>query len=328
MPGFAFRHLGLLFNPMAVPAAKWMGTHAQCPTPLLLDANTLRIFFACRPTNLADPYPRSIPAYADLDLDDNFSLRSVARRPILELGRPGTFDQFGITPTSIVDFHGKLYLYYTGWARQVGVPYSMAIGLAVSTDNGAHFKKLGEGPILGPTPDEPFLQSGAIVRILNDTWHMWYITGRPWVENNGKLEAVYHFVHAVSADGIKWDRDAQPVIPSTRADECQVSFGLFQTEAHWHVIFAHRSAIGFRDSSGGAYRLGYAHSRDLAQWNRDDGAISDFYRSAQNWDNEMQCYPQVAETKDGPLLLYCGNQFGREGIGGAWIIETEKDGSA
>ena len=36
------------------------------------------------------------------------------------------------------------------------VPYTMAIGLAISSDKGETFQKISDGPILGQTTKEPF----------------------------------------------------------------------------------------------------------------------------------------------------------------------------
>ena len=81
-----------------------------------------------------------MPFYADFDLN-TFQLKNINSKPILELGKPGTFDEHGIMPSCIVKNGDELYLYYSGWQQSIGVPYNNYTGLAISKDNGKTFKK-------------------------------------------------------------------------------------------------------------------------------------------------------------------------------------------
>ena len=49
------------------------------------------------------------------------------------------------------------------------VPYTLAIGVAVSRDGGERFERLGEGPLLGITADEPWLVTGPSVQRIDST---------------------------------------------------------------------------------------------------------------------------------------------------------------
>ena len=57
-----------------------------------------------------------------------------------------------------------IFAYYGGWTRCESVPFNVAIGLGVSSDNGETFDKLGDGPILSYSLDEPFILSGPKIR--------------------------------------------------------------------------------------------------------------------------------------------------------------------
>jgi hypothetical protein len=76
---------------------------------------------------------------------------------------------------------------------------------------------------------------------------------------------------------------------------------------------------GFRDEKGKGYRLGYAYSDDLTHWTRDDEHAGTEL-SAEGWDAEMMCYPNVFEHNNTIYLLYNGNNFGRNGFGIAKLI--------
>ncbi|MBA3704780.1 MAG: hypothetical protein H0W84_02445, partial [Bacteroidetes bacterium] len=62
------------------------------------------------------------------------------------------------------------------------------------------------------------------------------------------------------------------------------------------------------------YRIGYAWSKDLINWTRDDENAG-IEVSENEWDSSMLCYPNVFKCDDKIYLLYNGNEFGRFGFG-------------
>lgn len=305
-----WKKLGRVFDPTASPATSWLREYAQCPTPLVLDEEVIRVYFAGRPQRTADRQYVSYPAYVDLARHDLSRIVGVAEAPLMSLGRMGCFDEFGVMPGSVVRRGEEILLYYTGWTRLRSVPYSLAIGLAVSRDGGASFERVGDGPVLGLSLGEPYFVTGPIVRVLDDLWHMWYLTGRKWLFEEGKFEPVYQIARATSDDGLNWQRDGQPIIPTLSDDECQDIASPFQLDGKWHAVFAWRRP----STSAGAYRLGQASSADLKSWVRDDSQVG-IGLSATGWDSQMMCYAQVLEVDGRVLLFYCGNDFGRAGFG-------------
>lgn len=313
---FTWKKRGRIFNPFELDTAPWMQEYAQLPFPLDLDEKRLRIYFATRPQRGADLQYVSRSGFVDVLKDDQSKIVGISGKPIFELGGPGTFDEFGSMTSCFVRVKEEIRAYYTGWTRMQSVPYTMAIGAAVSHDGGTFFEKYSEGPIMGITAQEPFLLSGPIVKLIDGCWHMWYLTGVKWLhdENISKYEPVYKITHATSDDGFTWQRDGLPVMPSLSDDECQVSFALFYYNAKWNVIFAFRKPLDFRENSANSYRLGYASSTDLVHWERDDSQVG-LTVSKEGWDSEMIAYPQVGQLNGKIYLYYCGNNFGREGFG-------------
>jgi len=311
---FSWNKLGNIFNPTVSRPREWMQEYAQCPTPFVLNEKILRVYIACRPQRGADMQYVSYPGYVDLAREDVKQVVGIADTPLLPLGNPGAFDEFGIMPSSVVRKGDDVYLYYTGWTRMSSVPYTVGIGLAVSHDGGESFNKLGEGPILGLTLNEPYLVNSPAVRIIGDKWHMWYLTGKKWLLHEGRPEAVFQIAHATSEDGITWNRDGIPIIATMSEDECQDIFLPFFFGGKWHAVFGYRKPTGFRTDSSCAYRLGYASSEDLVEWKRDDTQVG-IDVSESGWDSQMMCSSQVIELDGRILLFYCGNVFGREGFG-------------
>ena len=106
-----------------------MQSHAQNPSILVMQER-LRVYFTCRPKPDHQGRFASITTFVDLDRKDAAKVLYVHDRPILPMGDPGTFDQFGVMPGPVLRVGKEVWLYYVGWSRCEGVPYNHAIGLA------------------------------------------------------------------------------------------------------------------------------------------------------------------------------------------------------
>jgi predicted GH43/DUF377 family glycosyl hydrolase len=311
---------GQIFDPTRTVTPVWMAEYSQCPAPIVIDDTTIRVFFACRPSRKRGELPLSQSGFVDLDRNDPCVVKGISENPILPLGPPGSFDEFGSMSSSFVLSGHSIYAYYTGWTRKTLTPYDMAIGMAIGNRDGMGFEKFGKGgPILSSNPYEPFLVSGPVVRKFDGEWHMWYIFGIEWISTESKPEPIYRLAHAKSSDGIHWARNGEQIIESYNEDECQVSFALFRHENKWKSLFCHRRARTFRQVADHGYRIGYAESDDLQHWTRND-RLAGLEPSSEGWDSQMICYPQICEVDNRVLLFYCGNTFGREGFGMAELV--------
>jgi sucrose-6-phosphate hydrolase SacC (GH32 family) len=198
------------------------------------------------------------------------------------------------------------------------VPFNVAIGVATSRDGGKTFTKLGPGPVLSYTPEEPFVLSGPKVRRFNDVWYLWYIAGRKWKMVDGRAEPVYKIRMATSTDGIQWNKLNKDLIESRiEEDEAQASPDVFYANGKYHMFFCYRYSSDYRGKANG-YRIGYASSTNLVDWLRDDSKAG-IDVSEDGWDAEMISYPHVFELDGKTYLTYLGNQVGREGFGVAML---------
>lgn len=177
---FKWKKLGKVFTPQEVEGRSWLKEFAQAPATLMFD-DFVRVYFSCRPPADQNGQYVSYSAYVDLDRTDLFNVLRISEQPILSLGGLGDFDEFGTYPVSVARDDNVVRAYYAGWTRCESVPFNVAIGCAVSHDDGKSFTKLGHGPVLSYSPDEPFVLSGPKVRRFNDQWYLFYKIGRAHV---------------------------------------------------------------------------------------------------------------------------------------------------
>lgn len=310
---FYWKKLGKVFTPQEVEGRNWLQEFAQAPASLVLD-QVVRIYFSCRPKADNNGQYVSYSSYIDLDRTDLFKIKNIADQPILNLGGLGEFDEFGTYPVSVIQNQDQIFAYYGGWTRCESVPFNVAIGCAVSKDGGKTFTKMGKGPVLTYSQDEPFVLSGPKIRRYNELWYLFYIAGRKWKLVNGRAEPVYKIRMATSQDGINWIRFNKDLIESRiEEDEAQASPDVFYANGKYHMFFCYRHSIDYRNKQNG-YRIGYAYSTNLTEWVRDDSKAG-IDISEEGWDSEMISYPHVFNLDQKTYLAYLGNQVGRYGFG-------------
>ena len=175
-----WRKIGQVFDTNSHHENPDMMEFAQCPTPYILNENVIRVFISSRPKPDSSMKYVAHPFYVDLDRHDLKKRVSTAAAPLISLGNKGTFDEFGIMPSSIVEQADQLLIYYSGWTRLASLPYTISIGVLISEDRGESFKRIGEGPILSSSLDAPFFVTGPSVLRTETTWKMWFLSCLKW----------------------------------------------------------------------------------------------------------------------------------------------------
>lgn len=319
-----WKKLGKIFDPTEHALPNRCMEFAQSPQALVL-ADRVRVYFSTRERDSVGKYLSHV-AYADFSRDMG-QLLGVSQHTVLPLGGLGCFDEHGIFPINVLRDGDRVLAYTTGWNRKVSVSVDAAIGLAISYDDGITFQKLGTGPILAASLNEPFLVGDAFVLRYGETYHMWYIYGTKWkrFSETEPPDRVYKIGHATSSDAVNWRRNGRQIIDDRlNADECQALPSVICLDGVYHMYFCYRQADGFRTDSNRGYRIGYAHSTDLENWVRDD-SVAGIDVSAEGWDAQMQCYPHVFQCEGKVYLLYNGNEFGRHGFGLAVLMDQKSD---
>lgn len=308
---------GIVFSPDS--RIDWMKSHAQVPTAFINQAEgVVRVYFSSRPNPTT-----SLTGFVDLDLTDLANIVYVHPVPILPLGGPGSFDEHGIMPSSIVEAGGLIYLYYSGWSRGHSLPYSNYTGLAISEDGGKTFEKFSKGPVLDRTPFEIYSATSPHVMRTGKTWHMWYTSGTHWHKINDKYEHTYDIKYASSMDGCNWLQTNTTVIAQETPMEALARPTVIKVGDLYHMWFCYRGSVDFR-GGGNSYRIGHAYSADLQSWQRtqDDYELNP---STAGWDSDMTAYPNTIFI-DGKIgMFYNGNQFGHDGFGYATLSDHTAD---
>lgn len=315
---------GKFFDPTDSKHINFTTEFAQSPQTIVFD-DFIRVYFSTRTKDEKGLYLSRIE-YIDVDL--NFEeILGVSEKKVIELGKLGTFDEHGIFPISPFIDNDKIYAFTCGWNRRISVPVETGIGLTISNDGGVTFERIGNGPLFASSLLEPFLVGDGFVQKFDGVYHMWYIFGNKWMpQSTGEPVArVYKIGHATSSDLINWHKeDGRQVIQDVlQEDECQALPTVIKINEIYHMYFCFREATDFRRNPERSYKLGYAFSTDLINWQRDDmkGGIHKS-ETLTNWDSEMLCYPHIFKVKEKVFLLYNGNEFGKFGFGVAELVSV------
>ena len=206
------------------------------------------------------------------------------------------------------------------------MPYQIAVGLAISDDDGRSFRRAAAGPVMSAGRHDPCFVSTPCVWRDGDRFRAVYMSATRWVRLGTGWECCYDLRLAESRDGLDW---------TLRPD---VAIGLAGDEAGlarpWIVAdgsamrmwFCHRGLQRFREAGGETYRMQAAQSLDGLSWRRDEADLCWANPPAPgDWDGWMQAYPCVLPLGDELVMFYNGNDFGRGGFGWA---RTERNSPA
>ena len=318
---FKWEKLGKVFDPRDHKIESWMHEFAQSPSVLIFESH-VRVYFCSRPAPSKEGQYMSFIAYIDLDRNDLLRVVNVCKEPILALGGYGTFDEFGTNPVSVIRDQDGVRLYYAGWTRCESVPFNGAIGVAISHDNGDSFQRIGEGPVLSYSHDEPFLLGSPRIRKYGNKWYLWYISGKKWLKTDFKPEPIYKIRIASSEDGINWVKYGKDLLVDKLGEhECQACPDVIFNDGKYHMFFSYRDIHNYKNKEGG-YQIGYASSVDMINWKRND-EMAGISTSESGWDSEMVSYPNVFMLDGETYMLYQGNEMGRGGIGLAKLLSPQ-----
>lgn len=280
--------------------------HAQVPVADVMD-DRIRVYYSTRRDG------KSMPMFFDVSIEDPTQVIAKCIHPILELGKPGSFDFAGVMPTALVNFEEKKYLYYIGWSTRHDVPYHNNLGLAISRDQGATWEKFSEGPVFHTSHLEPGYIGTIDVILENQFWKGWYLSCRNWIEYKGKMEPIYDIKYATSKDGINWLPTGQTAIKLEGQEGGISAARVRKINNHYRMWFSVRNKTNYREDSSNSYRIKTARSLDGINWQREEQNELDVSKTG--WDSEMVCYPEIVQLKKTLIMLYNGNGFGATGIG-------------
>ncbi|MEA2784737.1 MAG: hypothetical protein QOF71_841 [Candidatus Eremiobacteraeota bacterium] len=284
-----------------------MVSHAAMPTPLHLGESRFRVYCSGR-----DAEGRSQIGWFVLDLDRLALVDAVTPQPVLRLGELGAFDDGGVLSSCLVGSGAALSMYYVGLSTGKTVPFRSFTGLAASSDGGASFTRRSRGPILPPDDVDPYFTPLAFVLPEDGRFTMWYTSGIRWAPEAAGPKHYYHIKRADSDDGITWNKAGDVAIDLVGDEYAIARPWVVRDESGYRMWYCFR---------GDAYRIGYAESPDGKRWTRKDGELG-LSTSAEEWENEMVCYPSVFDHGGKRYMLYNGNGYGKGGVGLAVLDGT------
>lgn len=299
---------GLIFCPDG--NYDWNRSHASVPTvDFLSELNILRIYYAARNTE-----NQCSISFIDVDADDPSKIKYIHDAPVLSKGSIGGFDDCGVMPSWMITKDDRKLLYFIGWNVRNTVPYSNALGVAVSYDLGQSFERLYPGAILDRSKEEPLFTSSGCLIEHKGIFYIYYLSCTEFRMIDGKVEPRYHIKFATSVDGIGFDRNGHIAIDFSSDEEAGISRPTVVFNNGFKMWYSYRKFKNYRTDKAASYKIGYAESDSGLDWIRKDEEVG-LVADEDQWDSEMQCYPFVIKVKDKTFMFYNGNGFGRSGIG-------------
>lgn len=303
--------LGLVYAPEG--SEDWARTHAMLPTPIAMpELGIVRIFITC-----CDAQGISRPGFVDVRPEAPTVVVNRSQGPLMDVGLPGTFDESGVICTSVVRApDGRLFMYYVGFELGTKIRYRLLSGLAISEDGGLTFHRHSTTPVLERSADDLYFRAGPYVRVENGRFRMWYVGGSSWLDLDGKAMPEYRVKYLESVDGLHWGPGGRIAIDITRDDEHGFGRPWVLDDGDGHIMY-----YSVRRKSFGAYRMGYAVSRDGLDWDRRDEDLGLDVEPGK-FDSDAIMYAAVVEIDGRTICYYNGNDFGRAGFGAAVRIDA------
>lgn len=295
-----WRKKGLIYCPSG--ERNWQDNTVLTPTPYLLNDETIRIFCGFR-----DNAGVSRIGYLDVSASQPSNILAVSASPVIELGRPGTFDDNGMILGDVIKENNRIRMYYVGFQKVEKIKFLAFSGCALSDDGGETFYRLTEVPIMDRADEGLYIRAIHSVIKENETWKFWYSVGNGWEVIRNTPYPRYNIRYTESDDGLHFD-SASFLCLDCGENEYRIGRPRVRQEPFGY------SMMFTSDTVDKQYRAGYASSTDGVTWVRDDSKLG-IKPSPEGWDSEMLCYPAVIEANGRRFMFYSGNGMGATGVG-------------
>ena len=179
----------------------WARHSATKPCVLMRNDSTPRVFAGFR-----DESGVSRLGYVDLDPENPTRVIRVSQEPLLDVGKPGMFDDNGVVPAEVLRHAGRIYLYYEGYQLGVKVKFTSFSGLAVSDDDGDTFQRSNSVPVMDRVESESLIRVVGSVLVESDCWRTWYTAGSTFQQAHGDLRPCYDMRYLSSSTAYDYRR--------------------------------------------------------------------------------------------------------------------------
>ena len=249
--------------------------------------------------------------YVDVSAADPSRILAISQQPVLDLGRPGTFDDNGVFPASAYRIGDRVFLYYTGFQLVDKIRYTMFGGLAIGDAEGESFRRVSEAPVMDRADEGLFFRGGPSILPVDGAYLAAYSAGSAWEDpgEGGKARPTYRLFVSTSPDAISFPDKGAPVL--SYAEGVEHALGrpqIIHDGESYRMLFAVRTL----DLN---YVIGYAESADGTTWRRRDAALDLPHGASGAWDSNCLYYPFFLQAGPHNYIFHTGNDFTRTGFG-------------
>lgn len=284
---------------------EWAKHSFTKPTPFIRKNGDVRVYGGFR-----DQEGISRIGYVDLDSKNLKNILRISGNPLIDIGKPGTFDDNGVVPTCAFNFNNKVYLYYEGYQLANKVKFLSYTGLAISEDDGETFIKYKKTPVTERIDEELLIRAIHCVIPSENELKVWYTAGSRFEKVGESFHPSYNIRYIVSKDGLNYP-DPGKIILDIEGDEYRVGKPfVFIKDDLYHMYYSVATKYS-------PYRINSAFSTDGINFTRNEGEVIGVSESG--WDSKMICYPYILKISGEWILFYNGNSFGQTGFGYATL---------
>jgi predicted GH43/DUF377 family glycosyl hydrolase len=304
-------------NPI-LPPRKNEFDSTRCMNPWVLrNENQYHVFYSG-----GDAHGRQRIGVATAKIDSIYDWNREG--PLFETGAEGAFDARWCVLPHVVRANEEWRLYYTGNSgRGMGLSAFPGIGVARSLDMKT-WRRSDKPPVLAPTgehgsADAIGIAGGSILLTVEPNgasqWRFYY-TGCPTTGTAHALNQQKTICLAVSADGLSWTNRGAVMMRDPNRDYENIGVAGPVVIQQRNLFRMWYSAIGSR---WGFYSICYAESDDGIHWRRGEKSDDNLQLTptGEGWEKQMVEYPTIISEGDRLRMFYCGNGYGRSGIGTA-----------
>ena len=299
---FEWRKMGIIFD--ARGNHTLANTHTMVPCPMRMSDRIRLYYTSCCEKGVGRPF------FVDLDITDLTKVIGCSDGPVMDIGNAGTFDENGVICCSLVRLNNKkILMYYAGFELGTKIRYRLLSGLAQSLDGGFSFSRVKDTPILERSDTELYFRGGPFALKTSKSFEMWYAAGSRWLSVAGRQMPQYDIRKISSKNGIDWPKMGKIQIPIVSKDD--FAFGRpavveVRDNSYWMFFSVRKRSIN-------EYRLGFAHSRDKINWERNDELLN-LDVSSLDFETDAIMYATPLLLGEEFYLFYNGSKFGQHGI--------------
>ena len=286
----------------------WDDNTFIAPLPMIIDENTLRIYGTVRDKNGAGRL-----SYIEVDSNNPTIIKKTLTKPVVDVGRPGMFDDNGVVAVGLLQLKDEIRIYYAGYTLGRKVRHFDFTGLAISKDGGETFEKYSTVPICDRIKGEELTRAIQMVIFEDNKYKAYYVGGSSFIQGKTKEIPQYELRYMESPDGIHFPNEIGKVVIPVEKGCFRVGKPYIVKENDTYKMFY---SDGADDEA--LYKLAYAESTDGLNWTKKDLNLP---YEENSWDSQMAEYPSFIRVNGKAYLFYNGNNYGYDGFGYAELIE-------